>query len=1239
MEEKSTNKTFVKQFFDQFDWGIVGFDEQFQLIDWNLAITNSSNEAIDGFLQTPLTELLNLDKDTFACISRNLKNGHSQNLEAHVQLGAINNWYEVTLYPFMKEENFQGGYLTFDVQLAENNESNLLNSDSFSRAYDQIQASILITDGYLDEPGPYIVYVNPAFTHITGYKKDEIIGKNLRILYGAKTDKDSMEDLRYKLAHGQNFSGEAINYRKDGSEFIMHWEMTPLKDDLGTITNYIAVQRDVTQEQNLKELLEETQQILKAGGWSYHIQTASSSFTKEIYEIYGIDYNEELDKEKAIAYYDPEHQPIIRKAFDDLLQKGEPFDKELKFWRSQNERLWVRATGRPYYNRDQLYKIGGTLHDITNEKESQLERDLLFNNITGLVAIVDNGYLGQVNSRWIQLLGWSEEELKAVPLIEFVHSEDREQTEAMFTKLYESGGISSCENRFQCFDGNYCWLSWNVTKDPENDLIYALVRDVHDSRDMEMQLRESEETFRNLVERSFVGVFMIKNYHAEYVNPKMTEITGYSREELLYEFTPLDTIHPEDYNLVKQKIKARLTGEEHTLQYEFRIVTKYGYTRNVEVFSSRFLQRGEPIIIGSMLDITERKQAEEQLLEHKHFIEKITLTSPNLISVVDYQKGEYVYGNNRTLDFIGYSFEEINQFDNLIIDLLHPDDVDQANQIVHKNSELKDGATNSIEFRLKAKNGEYRWFSSLDTPFKRDEKGNVVQVLSTVQDITEQKEAQQEIIEKQKFIEGIAQNSPNTIYLYNLKEEKGVYTNNYIISKLGHSWNEIDKLPNGIMDLIHPDDRQSVQKVKEKVKASNDGEVIDNEYRIQDKNGKWRWLFNRDTIFSRDEKGRVTETIGIVHDITERKNAEESLKRNEALFRQLFQNAPVGIVILDEAYVIQNTNEGFREIFEYTAYEAIGEQLNNLIVPEYCKEEAGTISRQTMMGETQQMETVRMDKHGNYVPVFLYGVPVFFEGKTINIFGIYVDISERKQVEQDLKKQTNELLRSNAELEQFAYVTSHNLRSPVVNLQSLVGFFDDSDLDNDENKFVFNKINKSVEQLNDTLNDLVEIVGKKKELSRPKEKIQFQEMMEKVKNSLEHEIDQYNAQITVDFSGAPQIYYLRSFLESILQNLLSNALKYSSPDRKPVITINTIRKNGYVLLTFSDNGRGIDLEKHREKLFSLYKRFHMDKTGKGMGLYLLKSQVESLGGEVNIDSKVDMGTTFYLYLKNFYTKG
>ena len=254
------------------------------------------------------------------------------------------------------------------------------------------------------------------------------------------------------------------------------------------------------------------------------------------------------------------------------------------------------------------------------------------------------------------------------------------------------------------------------------------------------------------------------------------------------------------------------------------------------------------------------------------------------------------------------------------------------------------------------------------------------------------------------------------------------------------------------------------------------------------------------------------------------------------------------------------------------------------------------------------------------------------ENDIIGIYGITHDITERHLAELEKERLTADLLRRNKELEQFAYIISHNLRAPVANI---TGFAEElgSDSYSDEEKSLFlNELTSSVKNLDQVIIDLNDIMHSKQEINITKEKIFFSDTVQSIKASVIHLINKEKVEIITDFSDIEMITTVKSYIHSIFQNLIINSIKYKQPGKPPVIEINSEKKNGKIILLFKDNGRGINLERNGKSVFGLYKRFHKGIEGKGMGLYMVKSQVESLGGNIKIQSVPDEGTVFEIEL-------
>jgi signal transduction histidine kinase len=231
----------------------------------------------------------------------------------------------------------------------------------------------------------------------------------------------------------------------------------------------------------------------------------------------------------------------------------------------------------------------------------------------------------------------------------------------------------------------------------------------------------------------------------------------------------------------------------------------------------------------------------------------------------------------------------------------------------------------------------------------------------------------------------------------------------------------------------------------------------------------------------------------------------------------------------------------------------------------------------------------------------------------------------------ELKDANSELIQRNDQLEQYAYITAHNLRAPVARLKGLIFLFEKLGGTNSENQEIFEKISASAHEMDDVLTDMNAILEVKTSKQGRKASIKIETALDKVQKTLLQGIIDSSASLNVNLQ-ADEIYGNQSYLESIFYNLLSNSIKYRSAKRPLQVGILTKKEKDQVIIEISDNGIGIDMQRSADKVFKLYQRFHEHSEGKGLGLYLVKTLVEAMGGHISIESKVDVGTRFKIVL-------
>ena len=242
------------------------------------------------------------------------------------------------------------------------------------------------------------------------------------------------------------------------------------------------------------------------------------------------------------------------------------------------------------------------------------------------------------------------------------------------------------------------------------------------------------------------------------------------------------------------------------------------------------------------------------------------------------------------------------------------------------------------------------------------------------------------------------------------------------------------------------------------------------------------------------------------------------------------------------------------------------------------------------------------------------------------------EIIKRKESEESTRKLFDDLSLSYKNLEQFSYVVSHNMRAPVANIKGFISLYNRTAYDSEENANIIKYVEKSAAHLDEILTDLNFILKNKNGQLEDKEELVFDDFIENIKQSMFIEIESTKTVFNKKYDIKQKIFTVKSILNSIVYNLLQNAIKYKKNWESPLISIEfSVIESNYVI-KISDNGIGIDLEKFKNRVFRLYARFHRNADGKGIGLYLVKTQVELLGGTISIESKVNVGTSFKIVI-------
>jgi PAS domain S-box-containing protein len=371
-----------------------------------------------------------------------------------------------------------------------------------------------------------------------------------------------------------------------------------------------------------------------------------------------------------------------------------------------------------------------------------------------------------------------------------------------------------------------------------------------------------------------------------------------------------------------------------------------------------------------------------------------------------------------------------------------------------------------------------------------------------------------------------------------------------------------------------------------------------------------------------------------IKDITQKKMAEAQLSELQSRFESIISSAMDAIITTDESRNIIMFNHAAEKMFGYKADEVLGKSIHIIIPQPLYQSDYTAVDLMNLVdisSEDKGKMLYGLRSDGSEFPVEASVSELSLQEK--HYFTVILrDITLRKKAEQQEKQLNNELICQNQQLQQFGYITSHNLRAPIANILGLTQIFNSSNPVDPINQIAIENIKKATVKLDDIIKDLNEILAYQKAINTSKEWISLPDVLNDVSITIAQHIEDSNTCIIADFSTLKDIFSVKSYMNSIFQNMLTNAIKYRRPNVTPQICVTTTEVENYVCLAFTDNGMGIDLEKNKEKLFGMYKRFHIHVEGKGLGLHLVKTQVEALNGRIEVESMLGEGTSFKIYL-------
>jgi PAS domain S-box-containing protein len=702
-----------------------------------------------------------------------------------------------------------------------------------------------------------------------------------------------------------------------------------------------------------------------------------------------------------------------------------------------------------------------------------------------------------------------------------------------------------------------------------------------------------------------------------------------------------------DANLVDAAVQRALSG---TLQrFEATMLTKKGNEITTQVSIFPIAAEGKTIAICALLrDVTaeaiQKRILQDSILNsqrNQELLKAIVEHAEEGIAVADLE-GHFLIYNQTMVDLIGVQQKDSRTHDWSNLYNIH----NQHTRKIVPKSELPivkamkgESVKNEVYLIKNPIRGDV--YLSISSSPIRDQDGRIIAGMVIDRDITEQtnyekelKKAIEELKQSNLRFKYAAQAASDAIWDLNLVTRE-CYWGDGFKNLFGHDVKDVlDEEKFWLIYVAAEDQNAVVSSVKEALHDPSRN-LWNAQFRFKKSDGTFAMVTDT-AIIIRDAQGKAVRMVGAMQDNTRMKLEEQRLKLMESVVTNTIDAVMISDIIIRPGLgpEIIYVNSAFSSMTGYSVEDIL------LLGPQVLYGEKTDLEIlnhlwTAMAARTEvEVELICYTKSAEEFWVQMVVLPVQDSTGTYSHFVTIIrNITDRKVHELEKEQFIEGLTRKNKDLKQFTYITSHNLRSPLANLTGLIGLLDDIEVDNEALKVIHDNFRVSTESLISTVNDLMDILNTKDNQLLQIEENQVSVVLDHVVKLLGKHVTDIDLQILCDFNDARSIKFHKAYFESIIMNLLTNAIKYRAPDRQLIVEIDTRLVDSRIVLTFKDNGTGFDLERHRDRIFGFYQKFHNHPDSKGLGLYLVKSQMEDLGGTVDIKSIPNVGTTLILNFK------
>ncbi len=1066
--------------------------------------------------------------------------------------------------------------------------------------------------------------------------KKDLPVKNITEIFNSE-DSEKLISVLGNLKSQQAFS---LRLKGKGGFDFFDVEVSPfITDNYFPVFNVMGFNvSSSTFHDESKNLLNEAQVLTKMGNWNYDIKADRLTWSEGLYHVFDVD--RDTFKETHGSFISLIHEDDKSAAYNTskfTQETGLPFHIQYRITTPKGENRIIEEFGYAEKdNSDKVVRLFGTAQNVTDriELENKWKKAERFVEHTqDMLAIVGfDKTIKMVNPSWAKLTGWSNNELLKQPFLSFFSASHQNKIEKLLANCIAEKKTRTIEAQFICKDDSLRYFSIKAFPYLIENEIYVTARDISAEKLVFEELQKSEKRFKQIAEINQSIIWELDpNGLITYISPNVELVWGYKPEELINKKYYYDLCPPNQKDIAKDRGLSRFERREVFISFENQVIHKNGDTLIM-------LSNGEPFFDsqgkyagyrGADIDVSQLVAVRDQRDKTNEMLAKLAAQIPGVVYQFKLTADgtmSFPYASQGIREVYGVEPNEVEHSAQVVIDRLHPDDRDRVVEEIRKSAE--DLGIFQSEYRVVLPGCQPEWRFATAKPERQPDGSTLWH--GFIMDHTTKKKTDAAFKLSQERYRSIINVSNTGAWEFQI-DPPALWVSPEYLRMLGYETEAPqDPTESGMtlwLDLLHPEDREEAQEKFLEYLKNPSQKDYENQFRLRHADGSYRWIWSKGKGLMEPTQQKITAVLGAHIDITGIKNAEKRIKESEVYYKSLLKAIPDMMFVIGETMVFEDFKANAEDLmFEPEFF--IGKEISRVLPPHVAE---------------PLIAAIKLAVENNHVEEFDYQLKInnkieFFNARLVAFGQSRVIVMVRKITESvqnlnRIKKLLHQQKTQNDRLTNFTHIVSHNLRSHTANMQGLLTLVAEDSPEIFTNPYIA-MLKSSADNLNETLLHLNEVLDISRDLESKYLKMDVVAALERTANSIQQLSASEGVEIIIETKNLiPTIKTIPAYIESIFLNLLTNAIKFKNPKaEKPYVKVSLENKKNKLKITFQDNGLGIDLKRHKDKIFGMYKTFHNHPESKGLGLFITKKHLEALNGQIEVISEVGIGTSFLLEL-------